>query len=375
MIFIKVLKADEVSFSVVGDIMNHQTQINTAYDKKCDCWDYRFSFEKVKPYLRQTDITIGNLETTLPGNRKLFSGYPQFGAPDELIDALKDAGFNVLTLANNHSVDKGYNAFLRTRYIVSTKGIIPLGTFYNYQDYEQNKITIITKNNIRLAFLNYSYGTNGIPIPLPAKMDIIDFRLMHRDIEKAKEYLPDLIILLLHYGTEYLTEPDNFQRYIVNFALKEGVDIILGGHPHVLQKFEKIILTDKYGNTKERLIVWSLGNFISHQKRRNTYGGIIFQFKIRKENHIIKISEEDYIPVFVQFKGKHFILPIHEYLYLSDTGNTSHFFINVFNNYYNVHFLKEKNEELQKIDKLRMITFLQDSLEILKIFPKKLIIK
>lgn len=357
----------EVSFSVVGDIMSHDLQISTAYSSECDCWDYKFCFEKVKPYLESTDITIGNLETTLPGDRKLFSGYPQFGTPDELIDALIWSGFNFLTLANNHSVDKGLSGIKRTRMIVEKKGIIPLGTFYSIEHYEKNFVTFYKKNQIVFAFLNFTYGTNGIPVPYPTVINQIELEELRNQIEFAKKQSPDVIILLLHYGKEYQTIPNPYQKLIVNLALKEGVDIVLGGHPHVLQPFEKIKLKDKYGIEKERLIVWSLGNFVSNQLKENTDGGMIFQFKIKKEDQKIEIFDLDYIPVYVNFNKKHYILPIHEYLYLSKEKKSNDF-INLENKTYYIHSLQQK----ENFNKFKMIHFLKNTVKILGILPKKM---
>ncbi|GIX40276.1 MAG: capsular polysaccharide biosynthesis protein [Leptospiraceae bacterium] len=362
-----------LSFSVVGDIMNHDLQIQTAYNKQCDCWDYRFSFEKVKPYLEKADVTIGNLETTLPGDKNKFSGYPKFGAPDELVDALKWSGFDILTLANNHSADKGYDAIIRTRLIVEKKGIIPLGTFYNEEHQQKNSIVIYNKNNFKIALLNFTYGTNGIPVPNPAKINEIDLNFIRDQIHKAKENNPDIIIVLFHYGTEYKTKPDIYQQYLVKIALKEGVDIVLGGHPHVLQPFELLTIKDKYGMKKERLIVWSLGNFVSNQKRINTTGGMIFQFQLIKQNNHIKITNLDYIPVFVDFNQRHYILPINDYIYLSlkkEKNKKLYGLVNWNKKKYHIYF---KNNEVK--NKFKMISFFRNAIKILQIMPRQMEIR
>ncbi len=356
-----------VSFSVVGDIMNHDLQIYTAYDPTCDCWNYKFSFEKVKPYLEETDITIGNLETTLPGERTMYSGYPQFGAPDALIDALSWSGFDILTLANNHCVDKGLKGLLRTKIVVKQKGLIPLGTFTDEEYQNKNFVSFYKKNQIVFAFLNFTYGTNGLAVPYPAMVNQIDLEELRMQIEYTKKQNPDVIILLLHYGKEYITSPNLYQKLIVQLAFKEGVDIVLGGHPHVLQPFELLKVSDKYGNEKQRLVVWSLGNFISNQKKPNTDGGMIFQFKVKKENQQILIYDLDYIPVYVSFNGKHRILPIHEYLYLS-IQEPSKYVVKLNNIKYFIHFYPDKKDYHTE----KMILFFMNSLEILKTLPKKL---
>jgi len=362
-----------LSFSVVGDIMNHELQIQTAYNKEYDAWDYKFSFEFVKPYIENADIAIGNLETTLPGDRTKFSGYPQFGAPDELLDAIKWAGFDILTLANNHCVDKGLDALIRTRNLVEKEGLIPLGTFYDDVDQEKNAVVIYQKNGFKLALLNFTYGTNGISVPSPARVNEIDLNILKKQIRKARESNPDAIIVLLHYGTEYQTQPDIYQHYIVHLALKEGADIILGGHPHVLQPFEVVQMKDKYGQNKNRLIVWSLGNFVSNQLRVNTDGGMIFQFQLTKRNNHVLIENIDYIPVYVDFRGKHYVLPIHEYIYLSSSIEKNKINYGNFNWNNKKYFVYFKNEEVS--NKHKMANFFINSLEILKILPKKIEIR
>ncbi len=362
-----------LTFAVVGDIMNHELQIQTAYNKQIDAWDYKFSFEFVKPYLENADIAMGNLETTLPGDRTQFSGYPLFGAPDELLEAIKWAGFDILTLANNHCVDKGLDALIRTRNMLEKNEIIPLGTFYNDIDQEKNAVVIYQKNGFKLALLNFTYGTNGIPVPSPAKVNEIDLNLLKKQIRKARELNPDVIIVLLHYGTEYQTQPDIYQHYVVHIALKEGADIILGGHPHVLQPFEVVQIQDKYGQNKNRLIVWSLGNFVSNQLRVNTDGGMIFQFQLTKQNNHIFIENIDYLPVYVDFREKHYILPIHEYIYLSsiiEKNKTNYGSLTWNNKKYFIYF---KNENVNH--KQKMVQFFINSLEILKVLPKKIEIR
>ncbi len=362
-----------LSFAVVGDIMNHELQIKTAYNKECNCWDYKFCFEKVKPYLESVDIAIGNLETTLPGDPNLYSGYPQFGAPDELLEALKWSGFDILTLANNHSVDKSLMGLIRTRKIVEEKGLIPLGTYYNEEHQKSNSIVLLEKNHIKLAFLNFTYGTNGLAVPYPARIDEIDLNYLRKQIAKAHKLQPDVIILLLHYGTEYQTEPDIYQRYIVNIVLKEGVDIVLGGHPHVVQPFELLQIQDKYGIKKERLVVWSLGNFVSNQLRINTDGGMIFLFKLNKIENKIFIRDLDYIPVYVDFNEKHYILPIHEYIYLNSIKEPQKFVYGNIKWNDQEYYIYFKNNNVTK--KNQMVLFLQNIIKITNVMPKKLEIK
>ena len=309
-----------VTFSVVGDVMQHDLQLESAYDSKCKCYDYMPVFAPVKTYLEKADVTIGNLETTLPGDKKKYSGYPEFGAPDSLVTALKHVGFDILTTANNHSMDKRKEGLKRTIQVLDKEGIAHLGTYASHAEYQKNRIFQFEKKGIKFALLNYTYGTNEIPVPKDVVVNLIDEKKIIEDIELARKINPDVIIVLYHFGGEYLREPDSFQKKYVDLAFREGADIVLGGHPHVLQKFEINPIKDKYGHTKNRLVIYSLGNFVSNQARRFTDGGIIFNFTVRRnEDDSLNIDTVSYVPVWVYVERKpekvqFYVLPVEDYI-------------------------------------------------------------
>jgi len=308
------LSAETLTFSVVGDVMCHKAQLDSAYDPKTKTWDFKPWFTEVKPYIELADIAIGNFETTLPGDPKKYAGYPEFGAPDELAIALKDAGFDILTTANNHSMDKGKKGVIRTVDVVKELGFIHLGTYRSKKEWEENRVLIVERKGIKMAMLNYTYGTNGIAVPPDVVVNLIHKNKIVEDMALARSMKPDVIIVLYHFGTEYLRFPDKYQKEMVDLALEEGADIILGGHPHVLQPFTKVETTDRFGNKKKRLVVYSLGNFVSNQLRRYTDGGVIFNFQLRKEDGIVHIEKISYIPVYVYkvpgiVQNKFFVIP------------------------------------------------------------------
>ncbi|HRG47699.1 MAG TPA: CapA family protein [Leptospiraceae bacterium] len=324
--FIRDLTTPEektVQVSAVGDIMVHSTQLTSAFDPKCKCHNFHPVFKNIKEYLVSADIAFGNLETTLPGDSKLFAGYPQFGAPDELAQALKDAGFDILTTSNNHSVDTGRKGIDHTIDTLDSLGISHLGTYKSIEEFEKNRILLYTKNGINFAFLSYSYSTNGIAIPKDKVVNIIDKDRIREDIQLARSKKPDVLIVAYHFGTEYARFPDKFQKEMVDFAFQEGADIILGGHPHVLQPYELDWIQDKYGERKQRLVIYSLGNFVSGQIKRYTNGGMIFNFKLTKKilsgKTEISIKDVGYVPVFVYVSNdksgyQYNVLPIEKYL-------------------------------------------------------------
>lgn len=303
-----------VEFAIVGDIMVHKPQIDAAYFNDCSCYRFDGVFQKVKKHL-QADITIGNLETTLPGKPDSFSGYPRFGAPDSLVMALKNAGFKLLVTANNHAMDKGRQGLVRTLKTLDKYGLAHLGTSAGTKE---KPFLIMKKNGLRLAFLNYTYGTNMIAVPFGLRVNMIDRKTIARHIRMARAHKPDAIIVLPHFGKEYLRHPDGFQKELVKFLFHEGADIVLGSHPHVVQPFKTVTAKDRYGVSKTRFVIYSLGNFVSNQQRRYTDGGIILKFVLEKKR-TVAIKNIRYVPVWVhvsEFTGqsRYEILPAQEYM-------------------------------------------------------------
>lgn len=281
-------RVGRVTISAIGDIMIHRAQLKSAWDAEHNRYNFEPVFSPAKDFLSAADLTIGNLETTLPGREKLYAGYPRFGTPDTIVAALQGTGVDILTTANNHACDTGKRGLIRTIKVLDAHGLLHVGTYRNKKTYETQRILIVERNRIRLAFLGYTYGLNGMPIPKGTYVNLIDQQQMADDIKLARAQNPDFIIVLLHWGTEYQRYPDESQKAMVTFLFSEGVDIVLGSHPHVLQPFELQYITDRYGDTKPRLVIYSLGNFVSNQRDRYRDGGIIFNFTVQNITPLIK---------------------------------------------------------------------------------------
>jgi poly-gamma-glutamate synthesis protein (capsule biosynthesis protein) len=199
-----------------------------------------------------------------------------------------------------------------------------VGTYLDKTEYETRRILFVERNHIKIAMLGYTYGTNGMAIPPGTYIGLIDQQQMAEDIRLARAQNPDFIICLLHWGTEYERSPSESQKAMIAFLFSEGVDVVLGSHPHVLQPFELLSVTDKYGTTRPHLVIYSLGNFVSNQRDRYRDGGIIFNFILQKYNSPDKgksldITDVHYTPtwVYVQhatFKNQFYVLPIPRYL-------------------------------------------------------------
>ena len=264
-----------LSLLFLGDIMQHDSQIKAAYNNNAtsNTYDYTSCFQFVKPYIESVDLAIGNLELTLAGPP--FKGYPQFSAPDELAIALKDIGMDVLVTANNHSLDRGKKGVDRTIEMLDSLKILHTGTFRDTVERMNDYPLIIHKNGFTMALLNYTYGTNGIPVTKPNVVNMLDTTIIRKDISKAKDANPDFIIVFTHWGVEYQSQPSVQQKKISEFCFKNGVQLVIGSHPHVLQPME----WRKEGN---QLVTYSLGNFVSGQRNRYKDGGAMVQVNFIK---------------------------------------------------------------------------------------------
>lgn len=285
----------------VGDLMCHSTQFNYA-KVDADSFDFTGVFREVKKYLSEPDLTVGNLETVIAGKETGYSGYPYFNAPDDFVYALKDAGFDLMITANNHALDQGWDGVKRTIDVLNQFKIHRTGTFTSRED--QDSLRIFQINSIKIAILAYTENTNGVPLPKGKDFVIrlIDEEKIEQDILKARSKNVDIVLVHLHYGPEYNREPSDYQKEIVKKIISLGADIIIGGHPHVIQPFDYF----KTNNTKldSGFVAYSLGNFISNQRWRYSDAGIILKIQISKNifTDSIFISEVSYLPTWV-FKG------------------------------------------------------------------------
>lgn len=275
--------------------MGHDSQINAAFYSDSGKYDYHFCFSYLKPFIQSADIAVGNLEVTLAGEP--YKGYPQFSSPDELADALKESGFDILINANNHVLDRGKEGLERTIHITGNKGLIMTGCFESGEAREETYPLVVEKNNILLAILNYTYGTNGLVSSLPNIINYIDTSIIRDDLRKVRKVNPDFIIACIHWGNEYQREPDETQRSIARFLMQEGVNAIIGSHPHVIQPV--VVLYNGIDSSDLRLVVYSLGNFISNQRERYRDGGIMIRIELTKIQKTT-ITDYSYLPVWVQ---------------------------------------------------------------------------
>lgn len=288
------------TMSAIGDIMCHNTQYFDAYNKENNTYDFSYVFEDISFYTKTADIAIGSLETTFAGEEQGYSSYPTFNTPDNLAYELKDIGLDVLSTAGNHALDKGFDGLARTIDVLNDADISHLGTYKTQE--EQNQVLFKYVKGIKIAFINYTYGTNGIQIPKGKDfcVNLIDKDLIKKHIDLAKEGNVDIIVACMHWGTEYQTTPNSTQTELTDFLFQNDVDIVLGTHPHVLQPMEKRTVTLEDGTTKDGFIIYSLGNFIADQNAKNTRSSVILNLTITKHtDNTLTIDKADYVPIYM----------------------------------------------------------------------------
>ncbi len=271
---------DTAELLFVGDAMQHQAQANTAKALgKGDYYDFNGCFELIAPEVKKADLAVVNLELPLGGGPR-YTGYPTFSAPDSYAEALRDAGFDLFFTANNHTLDQGDRGLRRTLTALDRIGVDHLGT-YNDKAQRDSLVPFIRDvNGIKIGFLNYTYGTNGLMPRAGAEVSYIDRTKMAREIELTRRAGAELICVGIHWGIEYQLNENAQQRDLAKFLIDKGVDLIIGGHPHVVQPMT-VVHNDR--EDKDVLVVYSLGNFISNMTKPNTTGGALVKVKVGRD--------------------------------------------------------------------------------------------
>lgn len=284
---------DEVTIVAVGDNIFHDVVIAAGKQDNGE-YDYTELYSEIKADVEAADIAIVNQETVLGGPDLPYKGYPVFNTPWEAGEALADAGFDVFTCASNHSMDvgeKGLNGafeFFENHESIKEVGI-------NKSEEEYNTIDYYEKNGIKFALLNYTYGTNGISLPSgkPWMVNLMDKDKITKDVKEAKENA-DIVMVFPHWGTEYSTSVSSYQKEYTELFSDLGVDIVIGSHPHVIEKVEWVTNEE----TDEKMLVYySLGNFMSNQPDAIMQLGAMAKITVVKEDGKAEVKEASAIPL------------------------------------------------------------------------------
>lgn len=257
------IKTSKLSLIMVGDALLHSSLYRDGYNN--GTYNFTSQLELIKPIVQNYDLAFYNQESILGGTELGLSDYPTFNSPKEFGDAMIDAGFNLVSLANNHTLDRGEKAVISSCNYWKTKDVLTAGSYTSNE--EANEIKIKEKNGIKYTLLAYTYGTNGIPIPQGKDylVNIYSDEKVKNDIEKVRDKV-DVLLVSMHWGNEYQTEPTAEQKRQAEYLSSLGVDIIIGTHPHIIEPITYI---------NDTLVIYSLGNFISAQSTNNDYNTMV----------------------------------------------------------------------------------------------------
>ena len=292
-------KENDISLCMVGDILMHRNLTNYGYDSKTDSYNFDFIFENMEKYIKEYDMKIANEEVLIAGRKFGITDFPKFNSPFELADSIVKAGFNIILKATNHINDKGLEAIKSDLNNWKNKypNITITGSYLNEDDY--NKITYFTKNNIKIALLNYCYGSN-VKSNKNYTMNKLTYDKIKNDIEKAKKENAEFIIVFPHWGKEYVLNEIKYQKYFTKIFLDLGVDLVIGTHPHVIQPL-KVYYNKEL--KKKMYVFYSIGNFINATASRGKnifwrfLGGMAHVIIGRNKNNKVVVKEIKFIPL------------------------------------------------------------------------------
>lgn len=298
------------TLAVCGDVMSHMPVTNDAWDEEQDIYDYTPIFQQSRPYVEGADYAVANLETTL-STEGPYSGYPAFRSPAALADDLKELGFDLILTANNHCLDRGFGGLTSTLDALDEAGLAHVGTYASEED-AASPIHLADVGGITVAFLGYTYGTNGIPLPsgkdwavslfntdYMTSLSTPDTEKLEADLAAARSMEPDLIAVMIHWGVEYRTEQNSYQEEMADLLIANGADLVLGGHSHVPQPMETRTVTGWDGSQRTGFVCYSLGNFISSQVDPLTDTTAVLTLELTRDNETGKTNLTDwsYVPM------------------------------------------------------------------------------
>ena len=270
-------KTTKVSMAMVGDALIHGTVYLTANRyANYNGYDFKPMLKYTKELIQDYDLAYYNQETILGGTELGLSTYPLFNSPYEVGDAFIDAGFNLVSLATNHTLDKGERGILNSRaYWNKQENVVAAGSYSSNE--ERDKIIVSEKNGLTYAFLSYTAYTNGLIVPKGKEylVNVYDKEKVKKDVEAYKDKV-DVIMVAMHWGTEYVSYPTTAQKEIANYLASLGVNLIIGTHPHVIEPIEYI---------DDTLVIYSLGNFVSSQVGVERLTGLMASLDIIKEEY------------------------------------------------------------------------------------------
>ena len=298
-----------VTLTLAGDLVMH-TQLHAEAMNADGSYDYAPIFEDVAHYIADADCALCCLEAPMNGGSP--KGYPLFNSPDDLAYSLRDVGFDLINMASNHSVDAFEPGIYRTLDVLDDAGLDHVGTYRSQAERDENRGILLREiNGIRIAFLNYTYGTNGIPVDgfeyavnvynndyMTTLVDV-NYELLDADMAAARALEPDVIAVSVHWGAEYMTSPNVYQRDLADYFFAQGADLVIGGHPHVPQPMEIREIDNGDGTTRKGFLCYCLGNLLSAQTSDYTDLTAMVQLELTKDPATgeTEITGCEYVPM------------------------------------------------------------------------------
>ena len=299
-----------VRLTLAGDLVMH-TQLNGEALQSDGSYDFSVLFEDVEHYVSEADYALCCLESPLTGEPP-WTGYPLFSSPDDLAYSLKDVGFDLINMASNHSVDAFQPGLIRTLDVLDEAGLDHVGTYRTEEERSENNGILVKEiNGISFAFLDFTYGTNGIPIDgyeyavnvynndyMTTLVDV-NYEMLDADMAAARALGTDVIAVSVHWGAEYLTAPNVYQQRLADYFFEQGADLVIGGHPHVPEPIEIREIDNGDGTTRTGFLCYCLGNLLSCQTRQYTDLTCMVQLELTKDPETGKteLTGCEYIPM------------------------------------------------------------------------------
>lgn len=318
------VNATTFTLSAVGDIMIYDEQMSDALDSATGSYDFSHCLAQISKYTSASDICVGTLETTFAGADVGYQGKPDFNAPEVLANNLSGAGFDILSTACTYSLQHGITGLVSTIKNVRNAGLDNVGTYYTQEDRSSSGGVVIKEvNGLKIGFLGYTKGCNGLSIPEGYEYSVnvlyddystyfseISETQILADLTAAKALGCDVLIAMLHWGSEYETTPGDDQNTIANLMFENGVDIILGSHPHYLQPYETRTVTTVDGEEKQVFVAYSLGNFLSAMSKEYSNDSMILNLTVSVDNETGKLSFDNvnYVPIYLSSQSNRFVI-------------------------------------------------------------------
>ena len=304
-----------VTFAFCGDVFLHSQNVRAAWDDSLKEYYFDPVFARVRPLVDSADFAVCWLGGEF-SDRPPYRGYPRFRSPAGLLRSLSRAGFDIC-LATNHIVDGGARGLVERIRLLDSLGILHPGEFSSQAS--ARLPLILVKNGLRVALLSYTYGTNGLPVPEPWMVSVLDTVKITEEVRRCDSLGADFVIVMLHQGEEYRLRPTNEQARTAEFLARLGVDLVVSSHPHVVEPAGSIDVRTGDGATRRLpVLTYSLGNFYCGQKYPNTRTGLIVRVRLMKDSSGVRIADASFTPTYIyespRLRGRYRVIPVKDLL-------------------------------------------------------------